>query len=99
MTLFTREQFLVAQILFFVNHTGWILVCHELYSYTQRKIVSNIFKPTYLPNMYMWTKNIEKLYYAKSLKIPYLTWQVFFQKSRKYLLVISESYCNISLGV
>ena len=47
----------------------------------------------------MWAENIEKLYYAKSLKTQYLTWQVFFQKSKSFLIDISELYCNISLGI
>ena len=49
--------------------------------------------------MYMWTENIEKLYCAKSLKTKYLTWQVFVQKFKSFLIDISESYSNLSLGV
>ena len=36
---------------------------------------------------------------VQSLKIPYLTWQVFFQKSKSFLIAITESYYNISLGI
>ena len=60
----------------------------ERHVLTQRKIASN-----------MGAKNIEKLYFAKSLKTPYITWQVFLQKSKPFLIDINEFYCNISLGV
>ena len=35
-------------------------------------------------------ENIEKMYSTKSLKTEYLTWQIFFKKSRSFLIVISE---------